>query len=122
MFLQFLKTAFGFFTGGTLDRILDTIDNRVDDATKREEIKADVTKTIVAAQAQLLVGRTWWMQIFFVLPLGVHWAALCFVSAFPVWGWTVHPLPEPFDEWGAYIVSAIFIVDGGKALLGRLKK
>jgi len=116
------KKVFGIFTGGTLDSLLDTIERRMDDETRKEEIKAEVTKTVVTAQANLMVGRTWWFQLFFVIPLGVHWAALNFVSAFPQYGWTVHPLPEPFDEWGAYIISALFIVDGGKALLGRLKK
>lgn len=116
------KWALGLFTGGTLDRLLDTIEHRMDDETKKEEIKADVTKTYVNAQANLMVGRTWWFQLFFVVPLGVHWAALNFVSAFPQYGWTVHPLPAPFDEWAGYIVSALFLVDGGKALLGRFRK
>jgi len=117
-----LKILTGWFTGGSLDRLLDTIERRMDDETKKEEIKADVTKTYVNAQANLMVGRTWWFQLFFVIPLGVHWAALNFVSAFPQWGWTVHPLPDPFDEWATYIISALFIVDGTKAVLGRITK
>lgn len=115
------STILGWLTGGTLDRILDTIENKMDNETAKEEIKADVTKTYVQAQAQLMVGRTWWFQLFFVVPLGVWWAALTFVSAFPQWGWTVHALPSPFDEWAGYIVSALFLVDGGKALIGRWK-
>ncbi|MDW9519126.1 hypothetical protein GOB43_17840 [Sinorhizobium meliloti] len=114
--------ALGLFTGGTLDKLLDTIEKRMDDEVKKEEIKAEVTKTVVTAQANLMVGRTWWFQLFFVVPLGFHWLCLNFVSAVPQWGWTVHPLPAPFDEWAAYIISALFIVDGGKALLGRIKK
>ena len=117
-----LKILTGWFTGGSLDRLLDTIDRRMDDETKKEEIKADVTKTYVNAQANLMVGRTWWFQLFFVIPLGVHWAALNFVSAFPQWGWTVHPLPDPFDDWATYIISALFLVDGTKAVLGRITK
>lgn len=117
-----LKILTGWFTGGSLDRLLDTIERRMDDETKKEEIKAEVTKTYVNAQANLMVGRTWWFQLFFVIPLGVHWAALNFVSAFPQWGWTVHPLPDPFDEWATYIISALFIVDGTKAVLGRITK
>lgn len=111
-----------WFTGGSLDRLLDTIERRMDSEDKKEEIKAEVTKTYVNAQANLMVGRTWWFQLFFVVPLGVHWAALNFVSAFPHWGWTVHPLPDPFDVWATYIISALFLVDGTKAVLGRIKK
>lgn len=107
------------FTGGSLDKILATIDRHMSDEVKREEIKADVTKNWIAAQAGLLVGRTWWFQLFFVIPLGVYWSALLWVSAFPQFGWTVKALPSPYYEWAAGIISALFIVDGGKALAGR---
>jgi hypothetical protein len=117
-----LKWLGGALTGGTIERILDTIERKMDNETLKEEIKAEVTKTYVNAQAQLMVGRTWWFQLFFVVPLGVHWAALNFVSAFPQYGWTVHPLPPPFNDWAGYILSALFIVDGGKSLIGRFKQ
>lgn len=113
------KWLMSVFTGGSLDKILDTIDKKMDEGVKKEEIKARVTETWITAQSQLLVGRTWWFQLFFVIPLGIHWAALNFVSAFPMYGWTVHPLPNPFDDWATYIISALFVVDGGKALIGR---
>lgn len=119
-----VKGIGSFFTGGSLDSVLKTINNNLDNEVKREEVKAEVTKRWIDRQADLLVGRTWWFQLFFVIPLGIHWAALNYVSAFPHWanGWVVHPLPPPFDDWAAVIVSALFIVDGGKALLGGLKK
>lgn len=103
-------------TGGSLDSILSTIDKHMDADVEKEKIKAEVTKTYVTAQSQLLVGRTWWFQLFFVLPLGMHWAALNWVSAFPQFGWTVYALPAPFDSWASYIISALFIVDGAKAV------
>ncbi|MER8641008.1 hypothetical protein [Mesorhizobium sp. M1252] len=122
MFLKFAKWALGLITGGSLDRILDTIDHKMDDGTKKEEIKAEVTKTYVNAQANLMVGRTWWFQLFFVIPMAVHWSALNWVSTFPQYGWVVHPLPSPFDEYEGWIISALFLVDGSKAILGRWKK
>ncbi len=109
-------------TGGSLASLLDTIEKGMDDEVKKEEIKAEVTKTWINAQANLLVGRTWWFQLFFVIPLGVYWAALLWVSAFPSLGWTVNALPSPYYEWAAGIVSALFIVDGGKALISRFTK
>lgn len=121
MFLTIVKWAAGLFTGGTLEKILDTIEHKIDDETKKEEIKADVTKTYVTAKASLMVGRTWWFQLFFVIPMSVHWAAINWVSTFPQYGWTVHPLPAPFDEWEGWIISALFLVDGSKAILGRFK-
>lgn len=120
--LKIGKFLAGWLTGGALDDILDTIDKKMDNDVKKEEVKAEVTKKWVEAQSNLLVGRTWWFQLFFVIPLGMYWSALLWVSAFPFWGWTVHALPSPYYEWAAGIISALFIVDGGKALLGRFKK
>lgn len=122
MFLTVLKWVGSLFTGGALGNILDTIDHHMDNETKREEIKADVTKTYVEAQANLMVGRTWWFQLFFVIPMAVHWSALNWVSTFPQYGWVVHPLPAPFDEYEGMIISALFLVDGTKAVLGRWRK
>lgn len=122
MFLSAVKWALSLFTGGSLDRILDTIEKRMDNEVTKEEIKAEVTKVWINAQANLLVGRTWWFQLFFVVPLGFWWAAVMVDSVFQVEAWNVASLPSPLDEWAAYIISALFIVDGGKALIGRFKK
>ena len=118
------RSVGSLFTGGSLESILRTIENGLDNEVTKEEVKADVTKKWIDRQTDLLVGRTWWFQLFFVIPLGVHWAALNYVSAFPhlANGWMVHPLPHPFDDWGGAIIGALFIVDGGKALLSRFGK
>lgn len=121
-FLLKLGGAFiSVFTGGSLDKILATINKRMDNDIQREQIKADVTKKWVEAQASLLVGRTWWFQLFFVIPLGIWWSA---VIADSIVGWehNIAALPKPLDEWAGWIVSALFIVDGGKALIGRFGK
>lgn len=117
-----IKGIGGLFTGGTLDSILRTIDKGMSDDVRKEEIKAEVTKKWIDRQADLLVGRTWWFQLFFVIPLGVYWSALLWVSAFPGLGWTVHALPSPYNEWAFAIISALFLVDGGKALFGSARK
>jgi len=106
-------------TGGSLKSILETIDKGMDDQTRKEEIKAEVTKTWINAQANLLVGRTWWFQIFFVLPLGLWWTAVIIDSIFMFENWDVAALPPPLDTWAGSIIGALFIVDGGKALIGR---
>lgn len=120
--LTIFKTLVGALTGGSLDRILDTIEKRLDNEVTKEEVKADVTKTWIAAQTQLLVGRTWWFQLFFVLPAGLYWFAIIIDSILQVQGWDVAKLPEPMDEVFGLIISALFVVDAGKALIGRFKK
>ncbi len=120
MFAALFKMILGVFTGGTLDRVLDTIERRMDDETKKEEIKAEVTKTVVNAQANLMVGRTWWFQLFFVVPAGFWFSAVVIDSVFTIEGWDVAKLPNPLDEWVTYIISALFIVDGTKSIVGRI--
>lgn len=109
------------FTGGSLSKILDVINKKMDNEVLREQIKADVTKKWVESQAALLVGRTWWFQLFFVIPLGLWWTAVILDSIFG-WEHDIAALPKPLDEWAGWIISALFIVDGGKALLGRFGK
>ena len=120
-----LSTVIGWLTGGTLDRLLDTIDRKFDDDVEKERIKSDVTKTYVNAQANLLVGRTWWFQLFFVLPLGLWWTSVIIDSImihFQWWTHTTAALPEPLGTWAAWIISALFVVDGTKAIMGRMGK
>lgn len=117
-----VKGIGSLFTGGSLESILRTIDKGMSDDVRKEEIKAEVTKRWIDAQANLLVGRTWWFQLFFVIPLGVYWSALLWVSAFPALGWVVYPLPSPYYEWAAGIISALFVIDGSKAVIGRFQK
>lgn len=114
----------GLFTGGTLDKILDTIDKKMDAGTEREKIKAEVTIAYTQAQANLLVGRTWWFQLFFVVPLGLWWTSVIVDSImvyFDFWNHTTAALPSPLDTWAGWIISALFVVDGTKALIGRWK-
>lgn len=122
---KIFTTALGWLTGGTLDRLLDTIDKKFDGDTEKERIKAEVTKTYVSAQANLLVGRTWWFQLFFVLPLGFWWTSVIIDSIMIHFSWWTHTtaaLPEPIGTWAAWIISALFVVDGTKAIMGRLGK
>ena len=114
------KWALSFITGGSLDKLLAVIDKRFDDQVKKEEIKAEVTKKWIEAQSNLLVGRTWWFQLFFVLPLGLWWTAVI-LDSIVGWEHDILALPPPLDEWAGWIISALFIVDGGKALIGRFK-
>jgi hypothetical protein len=109
------------FVGGSLDGILKTIDKNMDNDVAKEEVKAEVTKKWIDRQADLLVGRTWWFQLFFVIPLGLWWTAVILDSILPG-EWHIAALPDPLNEWAAWILSALFIVDGGKALLAKVLK
>ncbi len=108
------------FTGGGLEKILDVIEHKMDDSTRKEEIKAEVTKTWINAQANLMVGRTWWFQLLFLVPLGLWWTAVIVDSVLQIPGWSVAALPSPLNDWAASMIGAVFLIDGGKALVGRV--
>jgi hypothetical protein len=116
------RGAASLFTGGSLDSILNTIERGMDDEVEKERVKADVTKTWINAQANLLQGRTWWFQLFFVMPLGLYFASACVQAAFPALSWGLGDLPGPLEEWAVYIVSALFIVDGTKTAINSFKR
>lgn len=117
--------AAGLLTGGSFGKILDMINTKMDNDVLREELKADVTKTWITAQANLLVGRTWWFQLLFVIPLGLWFSSVILDSILGSFDWYDHvtySLPSPIDDWAGWIISALFIVDGSKAVLGRWSK
>lgn len=116
------------FFRGPLDRILSTIDNKVDNATQRERIKADAVESYVAAQATVLTGRGWWFPIFFLVPAGFWFASVCVYSvlwcrgcAFPQ-EWSIAALPPPLDDWMAGIVGSLFIGKAGEQIIAKFRK
>lgn len=116
-----VKWIGGVFTGGSLESILRTIETSLDDEVQKEQVKAEVTKEWIRAQASLLVGRTWWFQLFFVIPLGYWWTWVIIDSVHHL-PEPIHALPAPLDGWAGGIISALFLVDGGKALINRFGK
>ncbi|QKV17868.1 hypothetical protein HTY61_05035 [Oricola thermophila] len=123
-----IGTILSWLTGGTLKRILDTVDHKVDNETERERIKTHAVETYVEAQARILTGRGWWFPLFFIAPLGFWFASVCIYSvffcarcAFPQ-PWSIAALPSPLDEWAGVIIGSLFLARYGESLLARLKK
>lgn len=121
-------TIVGWFLQGPFDRIFKTIDNSIDNQTKREEIKGDVVKTYLTAQAAILTGRGWWFPLLFLVPAGLWFASVCIYSilfckacAFPQ-AWTIAALPPPLDQWMGAIVGSLFIGKAGGEMIARLRK
>jgi hypothetical protein len=118
----------GWLTSGPLDRIFKTIDNSVDNETRRDEIKADVAKSYLSAQVSVLTGRGWWFPLLFLIPAGLWFTAVCVYSILFCKGcvlpqtWTVAALPPPLNDWMGAIVGSLFIGRAGEQIIARLRK
>lgn len=126
--LSVLKLALGWLTGGTLDRILKTVDTKISNDTTREAVKADLVADYMRAQVAILTGRGWWFPLFFIAPLGMWFASVCIYSmlfcarcAFPQ-SWSIAALPAPLDEWSGIIIGSLFVGKLGQELVARLRK
>lgn len=126
--LTLLKAVFGWLTGGTLDRILQTIDSRMDNETEREKVRTQAVSQYVKAHVEIANSRQWFFPLFFLAPAGFWFAAVCVYSVFWCQGcafpqtWSIAALPSPLSDWMGIIVSSLFIGKAGEMLIGRLRK
>ncbi len=122
-----LRLVLGWLTGGPLDRILASVDRSIDNQTERERVRAEAVIAFVEAQAGLANSRQWFFPLFFLVPAGFWFGAVCVYSvlwcracAYPQ-DWTIAALPPPLDQWMGVIVASLFIGKAGEALIGRLR-
>ena len=113
-----LRSLFNWLTGGVLDRVLDTVDRRMDAQTEANKLKADIIREHYRSRSDFMRAGGFWLMLIFALPLAFWWAAVimysviwCAGCAYPQ-TWTVAALPPPLDEWAGLIILAIFGVLG----------
>lgn len=126
--MTLLATILGWLTSGPLDRIFKTVDHSIDNETERQRVKADLAKSYLSAQVQILTGRGWWFPLLFLVPAGLWFGSVCVYSVlfcqrcvFPQ-SWSIAALPPPLDEWMGIIVGSLFVGKVGQSLLGALRK
>lgn len=123
-----LKLALSWLSGGVLDRVLRTVDHKVDNETERERIKTDAVKSYVSAQVATANSRQWWFPLFFLIPAGFWFASVCIYSVLWCRGcvfpqeWSIAALPPPLNEWMGWIVGSLFVGKAGEMLISRLRK
>ena len=116
--MGFLKWIFGWLASGPLDRILSTVDRKIDAETDREALKAEIIKTYYTTRADFMRAGGLWLMLIFALPLGFWFAAVCVYSVFWCAGcaypqdWTIAALPAPLNDWAGGVVISIFGVVG----------
>lgn len=123
-----LATILGWLASGPLDRIFKTIDNSVDNETKREEIKTRAVETYMAGQVAVLTGKGWWAPFLFYVPVGFWFASVCVYSVlwcktciFPQ-TFSIAALPPSMEPWIGPIIASLFIGKVGGELITRLRK
>ncbi|PZP65764.1 MAG: hypothetical protein DI604_23525 [Delftia acidovorans] len=109
-----------FFGKGALNRILDTIDKRVDGETERQQIIGDAVKHYVETDAQLRATAMqsrifWWVWAAFAAPVAFWFGAICLDSVFLLSG-HIADLPASVKPYATQIFSAIF--GSGAAVAG----
>lgn len=113
-----LTIILNWFTGNTLDRILKTVDNKIDNETTREEIRSDIVKKFAEEQSKIVRDRTWIFQLIFLIPAGFWFASVCIYSV--LWcqqcvypqSWVIAALPGNLTDWVAVMISALFVTNG----------
>lgn len=110
-----------------LKRILDSIDNRVDNDTRRVEITADVQKSFYMAQVQIattsgrylmnFIGFTFALHAFAVVMYSIFFCSRCMAPQ----TWVVAALPAPFDQWEGAIIMSFFVQFTAQQFMRRPK-
>lgn len=106
------------FGTGLLDRVLDTVDKRVEAETNRDKIKGDIIKTHLQTRGDWLRSGGFILMLLFAIPLAFWYGSVILYSVF--WcadcmypqDWTIAALPPPLNEWAGAIILSIFGVVG----------
>lgn len=113
-----------WLSSGALDRVLDTVDRRIDAQNDREAVKGRIIQEAYRNRADWMNAGGFTLVLVFALPLALWFAAVCLYSilwcaacAYPQ-DWTIAALPVPLDEWAGIIIVSIFGVMG----VSRLRK
>lgn len=113
----------GWLLKGPLDRAFTSLDKSIDNETERQKIKGNLAQEYLRAQIAVLTGPGWWFPLFFIVPLGTWFAAVCIYSMLFCQGcvlpqtWTIAALPPPLDEWSGAIVASLFLGGFGKSIM-----
>ena len=110
-----IKMILDWLTGGVLDRILDTVDKRVSDETRREEIKTELAIEVGRQQVQALATSAtfkWWHPQNLI---GYMVASYIFkiVVFDTVLQWGVTPDPGEHVTWIMMAVVGFYFVNRG---------
>ena len=107
-----------WLAGGALDRVLATVDRKIENETDRERLKTELIAEHYRNRADFMRAGGFWLMLIFAAPLALWWCAVlvysvlwCAGCAYPQ-TWSVAALPSPLDEWAGGMIISIFGVIG----------
>lgn len=116
--MGFLSWLGKLLTGGALDRVLDTVDKRIEGETNRDKIKADLLAEHMHTRGDFMRAGGFVLMLLFAVPLALWFGAVviysilwCAGCAYPQ-NWSIAALPTPLDDWAGAIIVSIFGVVG----------
>jgi len=116
--LRVLKWFGSLLTGGLLDRVLETVDKRIEAETDREKIKSEIIMSHYRNRGDFMRSGGFILMLLFAVPLAVWFSAVVIYSilwcqgcAYPQ-DWSIAALPAPLDQWAGGIIVSIFGVIG----------
>jgi hypothetical protein len=102
------------FTGGTIGRILKSIDHATDAGTEREKARLAALQEFARNQVAMASGPGKWLLWLFALPIGLHTASVyvysmlwCRDCLFPQ-GWTIAAPPPPYGTYTEWVIISLF--------------
>lgn len=110
---RIIATLLGWLTGGTLDRILSSVDSAIDNETERQRIRGEVVSRYVQTAAETkqvaMQSRVFWaVWALFAIPLGLWWALVMLDTALPFVSWSIPDLPLSVRPWADIIFGGLF--------------
>jgi len=123
MLVGFAKWVGSLLTGGLLDRVLETVDTKIQADVDKEKLKADIIREHYRNRGDFMRSGGFVLMLLFAAPLAVWFTAVVIYSilwcqgcAYPQ-DWSIAALPAPLDDWAGGIIVSIFGVIG----VSRLK-
>ena len=100
------------FGGGLVDRVLDTVDKRIDLQADKNKIKGEILREHLRTRSDWMRAGGFWTLLLFAIPVSFHFGAVCVYSVF--WcadcaypqDWTIAALPGVMATWEWYIILA----------------
>lgn len=111
--MTWLTRILAWLTGGTLDRILDTVDHKIDNETQRQDIRAKAITRFAEIEAEgraAAMQHVWFWRVWtlFAGSLGLWWALVMVDTALPFISLSIPDLPASVRPWADTIIASIF--------------